>query len=216
MTNFEKKLYWELKNEEHIIQDQWIDFRRNEYKLPDGQTISPVYNYSKHSFSLVVATDKAGKYICVRQYRHGIDEITTEFPAGGIEYAKEGEVADSSSQAKESFIGKEPITKENIIATEEEAFEAAKRELREETGYTSDNWTHLLTIPANATISNSNVHIYCATNCTLSTSQELDATEFLNVVTLSETELLSAINGGDFKQALHVLAYYLFKDKIRK
>jgi ADP-ribose pyrophosphatase len=202
MTNFEKKLYWELINEEHIIQDAWIDFRRNEYKLPDGQTITPVYNYSKHSFSLVVATDRSGNFICVRQYRHGIDEITTEFPAGGIEYAKEEDAA------SEPF-----ITKENIIATEDEAFEAAKRELREETGYTSDNWTHLLTIPANATISNSNVHIYSATDCTLSASQELDDTEFLNVVTLSETELLSAINGGDFKQALHVLAYYLFKDK---
>lgn len=202
MTNFEKKLYWELINEEHIIQDQWIDFRRNEYKLPDGQTIKPVYNYSKHSFSLVVATDRSGNFICVRQYRHGIDEITTEFPAGGIEYAKEEDAASEPC-----------ITKENIIASEDEAFEAAKRELREETGYTSDNWTHLLTIPANATISNSNVHIYCATNCTLSASQELDDTEFLNVVLLNETELLSAISGGDFKQALHVLAYYLFKDK---
>lgn len=202
MTNFEKKLYWELINEEHIIQDAWIDFRRNEYKLPDGQTITPVYNYSKHSFSLVVATDRSGNFICVRQYRHGIDEITTEFPAGGIEYAKEENAASEPC-----------ITKENIIASEDEAFEAAKRELREETGYTSDNWTHLLTIPANATISNSNVHIYCATNCTLSASQELDDTEFLNVVLLNETELLSAINGGDFKQALHVLAYYLFKDK---
>jgi len=202
MTNFEKKLYWELINEEHIIQDAWIDFRRNEYKLPDGQTITPVYNYSKHSFSLVVATDRSGNFICVRQYRHGIDEITTEFPAGGIEYAK-----------KEDTASEPCITKENIIATDDEAFEAAKRELREETGYTSDNWTHLLTIPANATISNSNVHIYCATGCTLSASQELDETEFLNVVLLNETELLSAINGGDFKQALHVLAYYLFKDK---
>lgn len=202
MTNFEKKLYWELINEEHIIQDAWIDFRRNEYKLPDGQTITPVYNYSKHSFSLVVATDRSGNFICVRQYRHGIDEITTEFPAGGIEYAKEGDAASEPC-----------ITKENIIASEDEAFEAAKRELREETGYTSDNWTHLLTIPANATISNSNVHIYCATDCTLSASQELDDTEFLNVVLLNETELLSAISGGDFKQALHVLAYYLFKDK---
>lgn len=202
MTNFEKKLYWELINEEHIIQDAWIDFRRNEYKLPDGQTITPVYNYSKHSFSLVVATDRSGNFICVRQYRHGIDEITTEFPAGGIEYAKEEDAASEPC-----------ITKENIIASEDEAFEAAKRELREETGFTSDNWTHLLTIPANATISNSNVHIYSATACTLSASQELDDTEFLNVVLLNETELLSAISGGDFKQALHVLAYYLFKDK---
>lgn len=202
MTNFEKKLYWELINEEHIIQDAWIDFRRNEYKLPDGQTITPVYNYSKHSFSLVVATDRSGNFICVRQYRHGIDEITTEFPAGGIEYAKEEDAASEPC-----------ITKKNIIASEDEAFEAAKRELREETGYTSDNWAHLLTIPANATISNSNVHIYSATDCTLSASQELDDTEFLNVVLLNETELLSAINGGDFKQALHVLAYYLFKDK---
>ena len=201
MTNFWKKLNWELLKEEHVVQDQWIDFRRNKYKLPDGQTISPVYNYSKHSFSLVVATDTDGNFICVRQYRHGIDDIATEFPAGGIEYAKNEEAC---------------ITKDNIIASEDEAFEAAKRELREETGYTSDNWTHLLTIPANATISNSNVHIYCATDCVHTAAQELDATEFLNVVTLSESELLSSIFGGDFKQALHVLAYYLFKDKCRK
>ena len=63
MTNFGKKLNWELLNEEHVVQDQWIDFRRNKYKLPDGQTISPVYNYSKHSFSLVVATDTNGNFI---------------------------------------------------------------------------------------------------------------------------------------------------------
>jgi len=199
MTNFEKKLNWELSNEEHIVQDKWIDFRKNEYKLPDGQKISPVYNYSKHSFSLVVATDKNGNFICVRQYRHGIDAITTEFPAGGIEYSSKSDIP--------------YITPQNIIASEDEAFEAAKRELCEETGYTSDNWKHLLTIPANATISNSNVHIYQATDCILTSSQNLDDTEFLNVITLSEKELISEIYSGDFKQALHVLAYYLFKNE---
>ena len=193
-------LMWKLKNEEHIIQDEWIDFRRNKYVLPDGSEIGPVYNYSKHSFSLIVATDTEGNFLCVRQYRHGIDEITTEFPAGGIEYKEKSDVP--------------YITYDNIIATEDDAFAAAKRELIEETGYTSDNWTHLLTTPANATLSNSRVHIYAATNCKKITEQELDDTEFLNVITISEKELLERIFNGDFKQSLHVLAYYLFKDKI--
>ena len=126
------KLSWQAVKVEHVIQDKWIDFRKCDYKLPNGEIIGPVYNYSKHSFSLVVATDKEGRLICVRQYRHGIDEITTEFPAGAIEYLDKSDVP--------------YITGDNIIATEEEAFEAAKRELVEETGYTSREWKHLMTI----------------------------------------------------------------------
>ena len=86
----DENLRWKLIKEEHLKQDKWIDFRQNIYELPDGTDIGPVYNFSKHSFSVVVATDEKGRYVCVRQYRHGIDEITTEFPAGGIEY-KESE-----------------------------------------------------------------------------------------------------------------------------
>ncbi|MBE5840284.1 MAG: NUDIX hydrolase [Butyrivibrio sp.] len=193
-------LTWKLINEEHVVQDEWIDFRRNEYKLPNDSVIGPVYNYSKHSFSLIVAIDEKGQYICVKQYRHGIDEITTEFPAGAIEYKEKSDVP--------------YITSKNIIATEDDAFEAAKRELKEETGYISDNWAHLLTIPANATLSNSNVHIYCATACKKIYGQDLDDTEFLNIETLTEKELLERIYGGDFKQSLHVLAYYLYKNKM--
>ncbi|MCR5558030.1 MAG: NUDIX hydrolase [Butyrivibrio sp.] len=195
--NKNDNLSWEAVKVEHVIQDQWIDFRKVDYKLPNGEIIGPVYNYSKHSFSLVVATDKEGRFVCVRQYRHGIDEITTEFPAGAIEYREKSDVP--------------YITSENIIATEDEAFEAAKRELVEETGYTSCDWTHLMTIPASATLSNSRVHIYCAKNCVRVGEQELDDTEFLYVKLLTEEELLKRINGGDFKQSLHVLAYYLYK-----
>ena len=199
MAAKDDKLRWKLKNEEHVIRDEWIDFRKNIYELPNGEEIGPVYNFSKHSFSLIVATDENGKFICVRQYRHGVDAICTEFPAGGIEYKEKSDVP--------------YITKDNIIATEEDAFAAAKRELVEETGYVSDNWAHLMTIPSNATISNSNVHIYAALNCKHVASQELDDSEFLDVELIDEKELAKRINGGDFKQALHVLAYYLFKER---
>ena len=68
-----------------------------------------------------------------------------------------------------------------------------------------------MTIPANATLSNSRVHIYSARDCRRVGEQDLDDTEFLYVKLLDEEELLKRINGGDFKQSLHVLAYYLYK-----
>ncbi|RKM57567.1 NUDIX hydrolase [Butyrivibrio sp. CB08] len=191
-------LGWELVKEEHVIQDQWIDFRRNIYRLPNNAEIGPVYNYSKHSFVVIVARDKEGRYICVKQYRHGVDRITTEFPAGGIEYKEKSDVP--------------YITKENTIATEEEALDAANRELLEETGYVAGNIRHLLTIPANATLASNNFHIYLATDCEKKSSQHLDDTEFLNVLLLSEDELKQRIFGGDFIQSHHILSWYIAKD----
>ena len=193
-------LSWNLYKEEHVVQDEWIDFRSNIYELPDGKKIGPVYNYSKHSFSVIVALDEEGRYICVKQYRHGIDEVTTEFPAGAVEYKEKSDVP--------------YITYDNIIATEDEAFEAARRELREETGYISDNWKHLLTVPANATLSNSRVHIYLATGCRHVSDQELDFSEFLNVELVTEDDLRQRIFGGDFKQSLHIMAWYLAKEQM--
>jgi ADP-ribose pyrophosphatase len=195
-------LNWELVKEEHIIQDPWIDFRRNIYRLPDNKEIGPVYNFSKHSFVIVVATDTEGRYICVKQYRHGIDKITTEFPAGGIEFLEKSDVP--------------YITKDNTIAAEEEALDAAKRELIEETGYVAENIRHLLTVPANATLASNYVHIYAATGCVKKSTQHLDDTEFLNVILLTEDELKKKIFGGDFLQSQHVLAWYLAKDNLEQ
>ncbi len=195
----DKKLMWKAVEVNHVVQDEWIDFRSNKYLLPDGNVIGPVYNFSKHSFVVVVAKDTEGRYICVRQYRHGIDEVTTEFPAGAIEYKEKSDVP--------------YITDYNTKATVEEAFAAAKRELKEETGYVSDNWQHLLTVPSNATISSSDVFVFAAAGCRKETSQHLDDTEFLNVVLRTEEELRALMMGGDFKQSIHIMAYYLEKDK---
>ena len=54
------------------------------------------------------------------------------------------------------------------------ASDAAKRELLEETGYVSKDWTHLLTVPSNATISDNYAHIFMAENCCKSGGQNLD------------------------------------------
>ena len=87
--------------------------------------------------------------------------------------------------------------------------EAARRELLEETGYVSDDWTHLLTVPSNATIADNYAHIFMAKNCRKFGEQNLDETEFLNVRKYSSDEIEEIINKGDFQQAVHIMAWLL-------
>ncbi|MBR2547163.1 MAG: NUDIX hydrolase [Eubacterium sp.] len=193
-------LEWEEISRKTLIHNEWIDFRQSAYRFPDGNVYEPYYSYSRRDYAVVVATDEEGRYICVRQFRQGIKEVTTEFPAGGIE-RKDGK----------EYAGRAIYGDDRGPDAAEEALEAAKRELLEETGYESDEWEHLLTIPSNATISDNYAYIYSAKNCRKVSGQELDVMEFLNVCLCSDDEIDELIHGGDFKQSVHVMAWLLAK-----
>ena len=184
-------LEWEEVSTEHIVNDEWMDIRRSEFRLPDGKVFGPYYTYSRRDYVVIVATDTNGDYICVRQFRQGVRRITTEFPAGGIE-------RNDGRQYGRSRDG-----------LAEDALEAAKRELLEETGYVSGSWEHLLTVPSNATIADNYAHIFSAGNCTRAGGQDLDETEFLNITLHSRKELDDMIKSGEFAQATHILAMML-------
>jgi len=187
----DKDLMWEEVSTEHIVQDEWIDFRKTAYRFPDGKIFEPFYTYSRRDYVVIVASDEDGKYLCVRQFRQGIKEVTTEFPAGGIERADGKQYGD------------------RVPTSSEDALAAAKRELSEETGYESDEWTHLITIPSNATIADNLAHIYLARNCKKMSGQNLDEMEFLNVEKYSADEIEQMISEGNFKQAMHVMAWLM-------
>ena len=189
MTNPDKDLMWEEIRVEHIAQDQWIDIRKSAYRYPDGRMFEPFYSYSRKDYVVIVASDTDGNFICVRQFRQGIREVTTEFPAGGIERDD----------------GKEYGT----TKASEETLEAAKRELMEETGYVSDEWEHLLTIPSNATIADNYATIFRAKNCRLAGEQNLDETEVLQICKYPADEIEPMIQAGKFQQAVHVMAWLL-------
>ena len=185
----DRDLIWEELSTEHIIQDQWIDFRKSAYRYPDGRVYAPFYSYSRRDYTVIVASDEDGKYLCVRQFRQGIRAVTTEFPAGGIEQKDGREYGDR--------------------AAGEDALECAKRELMEETGYASSDWTHLLTIPSNATVSDNYAHIFLAKGCRKRGEQNLDETERLDVIRLTADEIEELIHTGRFQQSVHVMAWLL-------
>jgi len=184
-------LAWEEVSCEHIVKDEWIDFKKSSFRFPDGRIFEPYYSYSRRNYVVIVAYDTEGKLLCVKQFRQGIMEVTTEFPAGGIERKDNKEYGD----AKDS--------------SSEDALQAAKRELLEETGYESDDWSHLITVPSNATIADNYAYIYKAKNCRRVAGQSLDETEFLNVQRYSPEEIEALISAGKFQQAVHIMAWLL-------
>ena len=184
-------LEWEEIKTEHIVKDEWIDIRRSAYRFPDGSVFEPFYSYSRRDYVVIVATDTNGDYICVRQYRQGIKRVTTEFPAGGIERSDDrqyGKPADGCA---------------------EDALLAAKRELLEETGYESDDWNYMITVPSNATIADNYAYLFTAKNCRKVSGQDLDETEFLNVMKYPEDKVWELIRSGEFPQAMHIMALML-------
>ena len=196
-----EKLAWEPVKTEPIVQDRWIDFRKTEFRMPDGSLLGPFYNYSRRSYVVIIASDEAGRFLCVRQYRQGIGRVTTEFPAGGIEPG-----GGSGQDVAPDF-----ITQPDEGADEEEALEAAVRELREETGYVSDCWSHVITAPSDATISDNYAHIFRAKNCRKAGGQELDDSEYLHVELKSPEQIDGLIREGGFQQIVHMLGWMLVK-----
>lgn len=181
------ELRWTRIGTEHVVQDQWIDFRRVRYRYPDGREYGPFYQYSRKDYSIIVPVLKDGKFLCVRQFRQGIEQVTTEFPAGGIESGK----TEYSGDRREN------------------ALDCARRELREETGYAAGRWTHLLTIPSNATIADNYAYVFLAQGCTKVSGQHLDETEILEPEILTGKEIETLIKEGKFQQMGHVMAYLL-------
>jgi len=116
--------------------------------------------------SAIVPVDEAGNVTLVRQYRAPIADILLEIPAGKLDFKGE------------------------------DRLEAAKRELREETGLTAEKWTHLTDIVTAPGFCDEVISVYLAEGLSVG-DDEPDEDEFLNVVKLPLKELLNMAMRGE-------------------
>ena len=80
-----------------------------------------------------------------------------------------------------------------VLENGEDPLETAKRELEEETGYRSDNWTYLgKTVESSAKLTNY-MYIYLAENCEKVSSQKLDYGEDIEVIEVGLDEAVEMI-----------------------
>ena len=78
----------------------------------------------------------------------------------------------------------------------EEPLESAKRELKEETGYTAEDWTQLTEYYPTAGFTNEYIHIYLARGLTPGET-DFDETEVIEVEEYTLDELLAMIKTGE-------------------
>ena len=131
-----------------------------------------------------------GDIVLVRQYRQGIDDVCIELPGGCVD-------PDSTDYKAD-----------------------AKRELEEETGYTSNSFESLGTFHPNPGMMPVTCHVYIANNVKLNGSQTLDSGEDIEVMLVPMPRVLDMIHKGQIKHAMVISAISLYllhdREKMKK
>lgn len=102
------------------------------------------------------------------------------------------------------------------IEKEEDAIEAAKRELYEETGYSTDDLFIIDEVYTSPGIDNSVTYIVIARNCIKTDGQSIAGSELLSYELFSEQELKYLVNNNIMSGSMNKLAYYAFFSNVAK
>lgn len=92
----------------------------------------------------------------------------------------------------------------------EEALVGAKRELEEETGYTSNNWVSLGKVDVNPAFMTNACYTYLALDAVKTNSQNLDPFEEIEVFEVNLSEIPSLVKKGTITHSLVIAGLYLY------
>ncbi len=179
-VNFSEIKKWAIETENIEYQTPIFSLKRRKSNSRIQDKSGQFYVIEAPDWVNVLALTKEMDVVLVKQYRHGIDEITLEIPGGVVDSE------DDNSQL------------------------AAERELLEETGYKSVRWEYLGTVSSNPAIFTNYCHFYLATECEKVSGQNLDHLEEIGISTLPLKEFLGQVRDGSIHHSLIVAAVAQF------
>jgi len=94
-----------ILSSEYIIRRPWLTARRDCLEMPGGKINDEYYVLEYPDWVNIIAITKEGKYVFVRQYRHGIGRVLDEIVAGVMEPGEEPLEAAKRELAEETGFG---------------------------------------------------------------------------------------------------------------
>lgn len=159
---------WLLLEEEDISPSPWYPLRKQRVQLPNGLVIDDYFLSPLGDVVQVLAVTPDKQIVLTRQYKHGIGEILLELP-GGMQ--QKGKTLAQSALAE---------------LEEECGIRAAEEDLK-----------YLCKFSINPTKLKQVTYGYILFNAQFNTSQKLDITENIEVITRPAEEVLQMIDSGD-------------------
>lgn len=93
---------WKVLSSEYLIRRPWLTARRDKLQLPDGRINPEFYVLEYPAWVNVIAITAEGRFVMVRQYRHGLGVMSTELCAGVVEDGEDPETAARRELAEET------------------------------------------------------------------------------------------------------------------
>jgi 8-oxo-dGTP pyrophosphatase MutT (NUDIX family) len=96
---------WRLLDSSYAFRDRWLRVRSDTVRLPGGKTLSPYHVVEVADWVNVVAISEAGNVILVEQYRHAVQRVMLEIPAGHVDPKEDREAAARRELLEETGYG---------------------------------------------------------------------------------------------------------------
>lgn len=174
---------WKTLSSEVVLTAKVFRYKRIKTQSPTTLETTDFDIVECFNWINIIAITPENEIVLVRQYRHGLDEVTLEIPGGAAKF-------------------------------DEDHLLTAKRELEEETGFTSKTWEKLITLDVNPAFMTNVCETYVALDAVKTSEQCLDPFEEIEVVTKSLESVPELIKKGEISHSLMVAAlatYFLIQ-----
>lgn len=176
---------WKRKSFKTVYKSKFFELRDEVCETETGLTVPKYYVIDFPDWVQSVALNDKDELILVDQYRYpGVGNFL-EFPGGSSDPSRK-----------------------------EDPMDAAKRELLEETGYESNDWSSIGFHYPNPALMGNRCHVYIAKNCIKTSELNLDPYEFLTVKTYNIQDFEKEISTSKKCHSLMLATWAMARTKI--